>query len=79
MGIDAPIIDRTIDTHIKNLRKNCDLTVLLLLRELDINMRRANQKVKTISKNFSIYPHPNADDYIISKRNDLSCRSYYGK
>lgn len=31
MGIDAPIIDRTIDTHIRNLRKklrlNCIVTV----------------------------------------------------
>lgn len=38
-GNDFPIVDRTIDTYIKNLRKNCVWIALLQLRESVINLR----------------------------------------
>ena len=47
-GYDYPIIDRTIDTYIKNLRKKLRLNCIVV-KESAISMRWWNETIKNIA------------------------------
>lgn len=62
-GYDTPIIDRTIDTYIKNLRKKLRLDCIITSRALDISTRKCHEKTKTVPENLYLYFYCHAGGY----------------